>query len=64
VSRIDWEDEESWLRGVIIPTRTLLRFANDDRVDTGLKEITTDVETRLEQLQHQQFDPFDDAPGG
>jgi hypothetical protein len=44
--------------------RTLLRFAKDDRVDAGLKEIITDAETRLEQLQHQQFDPFDEAPGG
>ena len=64
VSRIDWEDEEAWLRGVIIRLRTLLRFAKDDRVDAGLKENITDAETRLEQLQHQQFDPFDEAPGG
>jgi hypothetical protein len=31
VSRIDWEDEEAWLRGVIIRLRTLLRFTKDDR---------------------------------
>jgi hypothetical protein len=41
-----------------------LRVANDDRVEAGLKEIVGDAESRLEQLQHQQFDPFDEAPGG
>ena len=68
MSPIDWEDEEAWLRGVIIRViirlRTLLRFAKDDRVEAGLKDIIGDAEGRLEQLQHQQFDPFDEAPGG
>ena len=64
VSRIDWEDEEAWLRGVIIRLRTLLRFTKDDRVEAGLKDIVGDAERRLEQLQQQQFDPFDEAPGG
>jgi hypothetical protein len=64
VSPIDWEDEEARLRGVIIRLRTLLRFAKDDRVQAGLEDIIGDAEGRLEQLQHQQFDPFDDAPGG
>jgi hypothetical protein len=68
VSPIDWEDEEAWLRGVIIRViirlRTLLRFAKDDRVEAGLKDIVGDAERRLEQLQQQQFDPFDEAPGG
>ena len=64
MSPIDWEDEEAWLRGVIIRLRTLLRFAKDDRVEAGLKDIIGDAEGRLKQLQHQQFDPFDDAPGG
>jgi hypothetical protein len=64
VSQIDCEDEEVWLRGVIIRLRTLLRFAKDDRVDAGLKDIIADAEKRLEQLQHQQFDPSDEAPGG
>jgi hypothetical protein len=64
VSPIDWEDEEAWLRGVIIRLRTLLRFAKDDRVESGLKDIIGDAEGRLEQLQHQQFDPFGEAPGG
>jgi hypothetical protein len=64
MSPIDWEDEEAWLRGVIIRLRTLLRFAKDDRVEAGFKDIIGDAEGRLEQLQHQQFDPFDEAPGG
>ena len=61
---MDWQDEEQWLRGVIIRLRTVLRFTKDDRVDAGLKDIIGDAERRLEQLQHQQFDPFDEAPGG
>ena len=64
VLRIDWEDEEAWLRGVIVRLRTLLRFTKDDPVEAGLKDIVGDAERRLEQLQHQQFDPFDEAPGG
>jgi hypothetical protein len=39
-----------------------LRFAKDDRVEAGLKDIIGDAERRLEQLQ--QIDPFDEAPGG
>ena len=35
MSPIDWEDEEAWLRGVIIRLRTL----KDDRVEAGLKDI-------------------------
>jgi hypothetical protein len=64
VSPMDREDEEAWLRGVIIRLRTILRFAKDDRVDAGLKDIIADAERRLEKLQHQLFDPFDEAPGG
>jgi hypothetical protein len=52
------------LRGVIIRLHVLLRFAKDDQIDAGLKELIADAERRLEQLQHQQFDPFDEAPGG
>jgi hypothetical protein len=60
----DWEDEELWLRGCIIRMRTLLRFAKDDRVEAGLKELIGDAERRLEQIEHHQLDPFEDAPGG
>ena len=58
------QDEESWLRGCIIRLRTVLRFAKDERVDAGLKDIIADAERRLEQLQREQIDPFEGAPGG
>jgi hypothetical protein len=58
------QDEESWLRGCIIRLRTVLRFAKDERVDAALKDIIADAERRLEQLQREQIDPFEDAPGG
>ena len=61
---MEWEDEEPWLRRVIIRLRTLLRFAKDDRVDAGLKDIVADAERRLAELQRRQFDPFDEVPGG
>ena len=60
----DWPDEEAWLRSCIIRLRTLLRFAKDDRVEVGLKEIISDAKGRLEKLQGEQIDPFEDAPGG
>ena len=58
------QDEESWLRGCIIRLRTVLRFTKDERVDAGLKDIIADAESRLEQLQREQIDPFEDATGG
>ena len=61
---MDQQDEEPWLRGVIIRLRTLLRFAKDERVEAGLKDVIGDAERRLEHLQRQQIDPFEDAPGG
>jgi hypothetical protein len=61
---MDQQDEEPWLRGVIIRLRTLLRFAKDERVEAGLKDVIADAERRLEHLQRQQIDPFEDAPGG
>ena len=64
MSPIDWEDEEMWLRGWIIRMRTLLRFASDPRVETGIKEFIVDAEQRLEELQRHRVDPFDEAPGG
>jgi hypothetical protein len=60
----DWPDEEAWVRSCIIRLRTLLRFAKDDRVEAGLKDIIADAERRLEQLQREQIDPFEDPPGG
>jgi hypothetical protein len=58
------EDEEIWLRGWIIRLRTLFRFAIDPRVETGLKDFIIDAERRLERLQREKVDPFEDAPGG
>ncbi len=58
------ENEEMWLRAWIIRLRTLLRFAIHPEVEAGLKDFITDAERRLEQLQNEQIDPFEDAPGG
>jgi hypothetical protein len=60
----DLNDEEAWLRAWIIRLRTLLRFAIHPEVETGLKQFIADAERRLEQLQREQIDPFEDAPGG
>ena len=60
----DLKDEEAWLRAWIIPLRTLLRFAIHPEVETGLKDFIADAERRLERLQREQIDPFEDAPGG
>jgi hypothetical protein len=64
VEPMDLEDEKTWLRGWIIRMRTLLRFAIDPRVETGMKEFIVDAEERLEELQRNHVDPFKDAPGG
>ena len=45
---MEWEDEEAWLRGRIIRLRTILRYAKDPQVETGLKEFIGDAETRLD----------------
>jgi hypothetical protein len=60
----DLNNEEAWLRAWIIRLRTVLRFAIHPQVETGLKEFIADAERRLEQLQREQIDPFEDAPGG
>jgi hypothetical protein len=48
---MELEAEESWLRKRIMRLRTLLRFANDPRIEIGLREIISDAEHRLEILQ-------------
>ena len=63
-SRMDWNDEELWLRSCIIRLRTLLRFALHPEVEAGLKALIGDAEERLDELQREQVDPFEDAPGG
>ena len=47
VSPTDLENEETWLRAVIICLRTLLRFAKDTQVEAVLREVITDAETPL-----------------
>jgi hypothetical protein len=61
---MDWNDEELWLRSCIIRLRTLLRFALHPEVEAGLKALIGDAEERLDELQREQVDPFEDAPGG
>ncbi len=58
------KDEELWLRSCIIRLRTLLRFALHPHVEAGLKALIGDAEERLDQLQRERIDPFEDAPGG
>jgi hypothetical protein len=42
-----------WLRSRVIRMRALLRFAKDIRVETGLRELISDAETRLEWQEEQ-----------
>jgi hypothetical protein len=48
---MELEAEESWLRKRIMRLRTLLRYANDPRIEVGLREVIADAEHRLEMLQ-------------
>jgi hypothetical protein len=52
VKTMHLEDEEAWLRKRIIRLRTILRYANDPRVEDGLREFIADAEQRLELLQN------------
>jgi len=45
--------EIPWLRSRIIRMRALLRYAKDSRVETGLRELISDAETRLEWQEEQ-----------
>jgi hypothetical protein len=45
------EGEECSLRYRILRLRTILRFASDSRVITGLKEVIADAESRLVALE-------------
>ena len=64
MSRMDLKDEGLWLRSCIIRLRTPLRFALHPEVEAGLKALVGDAEERLDELQREQVDPFEDAPGG
>lgn len=48
---MEWEDEATWLRLWIIRLRTIWRFAEDPRVEVGLKEFIAEAEDRLEMLE-------------
>ncbi len=56
------EKEENWLRHRLRRMRAMLRYANEPRVESGLRELIADAEDRLEALEaHQQADPSDSA---
>ena len=63
---MEWEDEETWLRGRIIRLRTILRYAKDPQVIVRLKEFIGDAEARLDRLERQHLRPLDsdEPPGG
>ena len=42
-----------WLRPRVIRMRALLRYAKDERVEAALKDLITDAEDRLEELEEQ-----------
>ena len=42
------EKENVWLRHRVVRMRALLRYANDTRVESGLRELIADAEDRLE----------------
>jgi hypothetical protein len=43
--------ENVWLRHRVVRMRALLRYANDTRVESGLRELIADAEDRLEALE-------------
>jgi hypothetical protein len=51
------EREEIWLRHRVVRMRAMLRYANDPRVEAGLRELIGDAEDRLETLQSRQPPP-------
>jgi hypothetical protein len=56
---MEWEDEETWLRGSVIRLRMLWRYAKDRVVQVGLKEFITEAERRLEALGNRRLKPLD-----
>jgi hypothetical protein len=53
---MDLKHEKAWLRGLIIRLRTLLRSTTDARVKTGLKDLISEAQRRLEVIKRQQLD--------
>jgi len=53
---MELEDEAIWLRHRLVRMRTLLRFALDPQVETGLRELIADGEERLEAVLNHRSD--------
>jgi hypothetical protein len=45
---LDLEPEENWLRHRLRRLRTILRYAREPRVESGLRELIADAEERLD----------------
>jgi hypothetical protein len=50
---LDLELEENWLRHRLRRLRTILRYAKEPRVESGLRELIADAEERLDLLERQ-----------
>jgi hypothetical protein len=50
---LDLEPEENWLRHRLRRLRTILRYAKEPRVESGLRELIADAEERLDLLERQ-----------
>jgi hypothetical protein len=56
---MEWEDEETWLRGKIVRLRAISRYARVESAEAALKEFVAEAETRLELLQSRRLRPLD-----
>ena len=52
---LDLEPEENWLRHRLRRLRTILRYAKEPRVESGLRELLADAEERLDLLERQKM---------
>ena len=52
---LDLEPEENWLRHRLRRLRTILRYAKEPRVESGLRELIADAEERLDLLERQKM---------
>jgi hypothetical protein len=50
----DLEPEEIWVRHRLRRLRTIPRYAKEPRVESGLRELITEAEERLNLLEQQQ----------
>lgn len=58
------EQEENWLRHRLRRMRAMLRYANEPRVEAGLRELIADAEDRLDALEtHRRTRPLRGAAG-